>query len=214
MAPEGRIILVPLLLLAVLAGLGLLLAPRPWLQGIVGFIWVLAGLSLVFFRDPVRLPPKDPNAFVSPADGKVVAIQPVEYDEHIGGEALQVAIFLSLFNVHVQRVPTDGHVDSTQHRSGRFLAAFNPGASEKNEQVVTCFTGKGGKFKVKQIAGILARRIICHMRPHSSVQRGNRLGFIRFGSRVEIIVPADFQLQVTVGKRVEGITTIIGYFSS
>ncbi len=214
MAPEGRIILIPLLVLAVLSGVGFMLAPRPWLQVVTGFLWVLAGLSLVFFRDPVRVPPTDPNAFVSPADGKVIAIQPVEYDEHIGGEALQVAIFLSLFSVHVQRVPVDARIDSTRYCPGRFLAAFKPGASKENEQAVTYFTGNGGKFTVKQIAGTLARRIICHMRPHSSVRRGERLGFIRFGSRVEIIVPADFQLQVKIGERVKGATTIIGYFSS
>lgn len=214
MAPEGRIILVPLLLLAVLSGVGLMLVPRPWLQVVTGFLWVLAGLSLVFFRDPVRVPPIDPQAFVSPADGKVIAIQPVEYDEHIGGEALQIAIFLSLFNVHIQRVPVDARIDSTRYCPGRFLAAFKPRASEENEQAVTYFTGNGGKFTVKQIAGTLARRIICHMRPHSSVRRGERLGFIRFGSRVEIIVPADFQLQVEIGERVKGTTTIIGYFSS
>ena len=214
MAPEGRIILIPLLILAILAGVGLMLAPRPWLQVVTGFLWVLAGLSLVFFRDPVRVPPTDPHAFVSPADGKVVAIQPIGYDEHIGGEALQVAIFLSLFSVHVQRVPSDGRVDSTLYRPGRYLAAFKPRASEENEQAVTYFTGNEGKFTVKQIAGTIARRVICHMRPHSSVRRGERMGFIRFGSRVEIIVPADFQLQVTIGERVKGTTTIIGYFSS
>ena len=213
MAPEGRIILVPLLVLVVLSGIGLLLVPRPWLQVVTGFLWVLAGLSLVFFRDPVRVPPTDPLAFVSPADGKVVAIQPIEYDEHMGGEALQVAIFLSLFSVHVQRVPSNGRVDSTWYRPGRFLAAFKPRASEENEQAVTYFTGNEGKFTVKQIAGILARRVICHMRPHILVQRGDRLGFIRFGSRVEIIVPADFRLQVKMGERVKGAATIIGYFA-
>lgn len=213
MAPEGRIILVPLLVLVVLSGVGLLLAPSPWLQGVTGFLWVLAGLSLVFFRDPVRVPPKDPRAFVSPGDGKVVAIQPVGYDKHLGGEALQIAIFLSMLNVHVQRVPADARVDSTRYRPGRFLAAFKPEASEENEQAVTCFTGNGGKFTVKQIAGTLARRVICHMQPHILVQRGDRLGFIRFGSRVEIIVPADFRLQVKMGERVKGAATIIGYFA-
>lgn len=212
MAPEGRIILVPLLVLVVLSGVGLLLVPRPWLQAVTGFLWVLSGLCLVFFRDPVRVPPTDPLAFVSPADGKVVDIQPIGYDEHIGGEALQVAIFLSLFSVHVQRVPSDGRVDSTLYRPGRYLAAFKPRASEENEQAVTYFTGNEGKFMVKQIAGTLARRVICHMRPHILVQRGDRLGFIRFGSRVEIIVPADFRLQVKMGERVKGAATIIGYF--
>ena len=143
----------------------------------------------------------------------MVAIQPIGYDEHIGGEALQVAIFLSLFSVHVQRVPSDGLVDSTLYRPGRYLAAFKPRASEENEQAVTYFTGNEGKFMVKQIAGTLARRVICHMRPHILVQRGDRLGFIRFGSRVEIIVPADFRLQVKMGERVKGAATIIGYFA-
>lgn len=213
MAPEGRIILVPLLVLVVLSGVGLLLVPCPWLQVVTGFLWVLSGLSLVFFRDPVRVPPTDPLAFVSPGDGKVVAIQPVEYDEHIGGEALQIAIFLSMFNVHAQRVPADARVDSTLYRPGRYLAAFKPRASEENEQAVTYFTGNEGKFTVKQIAGTIARRVICHMRPNSSVRRGDRLGFIRFGSRVEIIVPADFRLQVKMGERVKGAATIIGYFA-
>lgn len=214
MAPEGRIILVPLLILVILSSLGLLWVSHPWLKVVVGLSWVLAGFALIFFRDPVRVPPEDPRAVVSPADGRVVAIQPVARDEHLGGEALRVSVFLSLFNVHAQRVPADARVDSTRYRPGRFLAAFKPGAGEENEQAVTYFTGNGGKFTVKQIAGTLARRIICHMQPHSSVQRGDRLGFIRFGSRVEIFLPADFQLRIKVGERVKGVATVLGYFAT
>ncbi len=213
MAPEGRFILIPLLILTVLSGIGLLLFPGPWLQLTTGILWVLAGMSLIFFRDPVRKTTAPPDAFVSPADGKVAAITPVEYDEHLDGAALQVAIFLSLFNVHAQRVPIDANVDDTKYNPGRFLPAFRPNASKDNEQAITCFTGNGGKFTVKQIAGSLARRISCYMRPETAVKRGDRLGFIRFGSRVEIIVPANFQLKVKIGDRVKGAKSIIGYFA-
>ncbi|MFB0517342.1 MAG: phosphatidylserine decarboxylase family protein [Candidatus Neomarinimicrobiota bacterium] len=214
MAPEGRAILLPLLFLAVLAGLGLLWLPYPVMKVVAGFFWILAGLALFFFRDPVRVPPADALAVVSPADGRVVAVKPVIHDQHLGGKALQISIFLSLFDVHVQRVPMDARVEATVYHPGRFLAAFRPRASEENEQAVTLFTGKGGKFTVKQIAGILARRIICHMRPDSSVRRGDRLGFIRFGSRVDIIVPYDFELRIKVGERVKGVATVLGYFGS
>jgi len=166
-----------------------------------------------FFRDPERIPPEDQNAILSPADGKVTAITPIEYDEHFDGAALQIAIFLSMLNVHVQRVPADAQVNLTRYRPGRFLAAFKPEASEENEQAITCFTGNGGKFTVKQIAGSLARRVCCYMQPDSSVKRGDRLGFIRFGSRVEIIVPSTFRLEVKMGERVKGAVSIIGYFS-
>ena len=213
MASEGRFILIPLLILTVLSGIGLLLAPRPWLQVTTGILWVFAGMSLVFFRDPVRKTTAAPDAFVSPADGKVTAITSIGYDEHLDGAALQVAIFLSLFDVHVQRVPTDAQIDRTLYIPGRFLPAFKSEASEQNEQAITCFTGKKGKFTVKQIAGSLARRISCYMQPESAVKRGDRLGFIRFGSRVEIVVPADFRLEVKMGDRVKGAVSVIGYFA-
>lgn len=213
MAPEGRFILIPLLILAVLSGIGLLLAPSSWLQVVTGILWVLTGMSLIFFRDPIRVATADPDAFVSPADGRVIAITPVEYDEHLGGAALQIAVFLSIFDVHVQRVPADARVDLTRYHPGRFLPAFKPEASEENEQAITFFTGNEGKFTVKQIAGSLARRVCCYMRPESSVKRGDRLGFIRFGSRVEIIVPANFRLEVKIGERVKGAVSIIGHFA-
>ncbi len=214
MAPEGRPILLPLLVLAVLAGVVLLVAPRQWMMVPVGIVWAVTGLTLIFFRDPVRVPPEDPRAVISPADGKIVAIQPLDYDEHIGGEALQISIFLSLFNVHTQRVPADALVEDVRGQPGRFLAAFKPRAGEENERAITFFAAKEGKFTVKQIAGTLARRIICYMRPRDSVSRGERLGYIRFGSRVEIIVPAGFQLQVERGDRVKGGTTVLGYFKT
>jgi phosphatidylserine decarboxylase len=214
MAPEGRSILIPGLVLAVLSGAAMMWQPQAWLSVAAGLLWILVGLSLIFFRDPVRTPSGDSRAVLSPADGKVVTIEPIGYDPHLGSEALRVSIFLSLFNVHVQRVPADARVEATDYRSGRFFAAFRSRASRENEQAVVHFIGNGGKFTVKQIAGTLARRIICYMAPERVVQRGDRLGFIRFGSRVDLIVPADFQLQVKVGDRVRGVITNIGYFAS
>ncbi len=214
MAPEGRFIILPLVALAVVASCSLVWVPQTWMKILTGALWLLAVFVLQFFRDPQRTLPDDPQAFVSPADGKVVAIEPVGFDEHIQGDALRISIFLSVFSVHAQKVPFDARVDSTHYQSGSFLAAFNPRASEENEQSVSFFTAIDGKFKVKQIAGILARRVLNYMELGQSVRRGDRLGYIRFGSRVDIVVPADFQVQVKVGQSVKGTTSIIGYFAS
>ncbi len=213
MAVEGRIILLPLLVMTLVLTFLVQGWPHPVLRGLTILCWVLVLFVLMFFRDPSREAPADSLAFVSPADGKVIEIVPVGVDEHIGGEAQRVTIFLSIFNVHAQRVPCDAQVTGTDYQSGAFLAAFNRRASEENEQAVSFFTAKGGNFTVKQIAGLVARRIINYMQPGATVHRGERLGFIRFGSRVDIILPADFDLRITVGDRVSGTTSIIGYFS-
>ena len=209
-APEGKIILIPLLLF-VLAGTGIqAYYPSEGLKWINLAFAVLTLFSMYFFRDPQRIPPNN-NGFLSPADGKVVQIINVE-DEEIGS-AKQISIFLSIFNVHRQRVPLSGKVISKQYNSGKFLAAFNHKASLDNEQMVVKFETENGKqYKIKQIAGLIARRIFNYMEPEIMVQRGERLGFIRFGSRVDIIVPADFQINVNLGDAVLGNQTIIGRF--
>jgi phosphatidylserine decarboxylase len=214
MAVEGRIIILPLLAAALIVSAWLQLAPHPVLKGLTLLGWALVLFSLMFFRDPQREPPSDTLAFLAPADGRVVQIKPIGRDDHIGGEAVQVSIFLSVFNVHTQRVPFDGEVTATDYRPGSFLAAFNQRASAENEQAVSFFKSNGGNFTVKQIAGVLARRVISYMQPGRIVRRGERLGFIRFGSRVDIILPADFDLRIKVGDRVSGTTSIIGYFAS
>ena len=209
-APEGKIILIPLLLF-VLAGTGIqAYYPSGGLKWINLGLAVLTLFSLYFFRDPQRIPPNN-NGFLSPADGKVVQIIDVE-DEEIG-PAKQISIFLSVFNVHRQRVPLSGIVISKQYNSGKFLAAFNHKASLDNEQTIVTFeTEMGKKYKIKQIAGLIARRILNYMEPGIMVQQGERLGFIRFGSRVDIIVPTDFQIKVSLGDAVLGNQTIIGRF--
>ena len=209
-APEGKIIIIPLLLF-VLAGTGIqAYYPSEGLKWINLALAVLTLFSLYFFRDPQRIPPNN-NGFLSPADGKVVQIINVE-DEEIG-PAKQISIFLSVFNVHRQRVPLSGKVISKQYNSGKFLAAFNHKASLDNEQTVVTFETENGKrYKIKQIAGLIARRILNYMEPENRVERGQRLGFIRFGSRVDIIVPPEFQIDVSLGDMVRGNQTIIGRF--
>ena len=209
-APEGKIILIPLLLL-VLAGTGIqAYYPSEGLKWINLTMALLTLFSLYFFRDPQRIPPNN-DGFLSPGDGKVVQIIDVE-DAEIG-KAKQISIFLSVFSVHTQRVPLSGKVISKTYNSGKFLAAFNHKASLDNEQTVVMFETESGKmYKIKQIAGLIARRILNYMEPENRVERGQRLGFIRFGSRVDIIVPEDFQIDVSLGDMVRGNQTIIGRF--
>ena len=209
-APEGKIILIPLLLL-VLAGTAIY-AYYPsevlkWINLMVSFLILF---SLYFFRDPQRISPNN-DGFISPGDGKIVQIIDIE-DADIG-KAKQISIFLSVFNVHSQRVPISGKVISKVYNPGKFLVAFNHKASLDNEQMVVMFETESGKrYKIKQIAGLIARRILNYMEPELLVERGQRLGFIRFGSRVDIIVPEDFQIDVSLGDMVRGNQTIIGRF--
>ena len=209
-APEGKIILIPLLLL-VLAGTGIqAYYPSEGLKWINLTMALLTLFSLYFFRDPQRIPPNN-DGFLSPGDGKVVQMIDVE-DAEIG-KAKQISIFLSVFNVHSQRVPLSGKVISKTYNSGKFLAAFNHKASLDNEQAVVMFETESGKrYKIKQIAGLIARRILNYMEPENRVERGQRLGFIRFGSRVDIIVPTEFKIDVSLGDMVRGNQTIIGRF--
>ena len=209
-APEGKIILIPLLLLFI-TGMGIYtVSPSTGLKWVNIVLVVLTVFSLYFFRDPERIVP-NLDGFLSPADGKIVNIIDIEDDEI--GKAKQISIFLSIFNVHSQRVPYSGKVISKQYNPGKFIAAFNHKASLDNEQTLVAFESENGEqYKIMQIAGLIARRILNYMEPENSVQRGDRLGFIRFGSRVDIIIPEDFQIDVSVGDMVQGNKTIIGHF--
>ena len=209
-APEGKLILIPLLLL-VLAGTGIqAYYPSEGLKWINLVLVMLTLVSLYFFRDPQRITPVYAG-FLSPADGKVVQI--IDMEDKDLGSARQISIFLSVFNVHSQRVPISGKVISKQYNPGNFLIAFNHKASMDNENTTVLFeTENKRRYKIKQIAGFIARRIINYMETGDKVQRGQRLGFIRFGSRVDIILPRDFQIDVSLGDMVQGNKTIIGQF--
>ena len=163
---------------------------------------------LNFFRDPLRKIPKGKGIFVSPADGKIVQIKSVD-DPDIG-KANLVSIFLNIFNVHVNRTPVGGSVQKVEYKKGKFIAAFNHSASDKNEQSTLHINSQMGMIKVKQIAGLLARRIRCYVKKGAQLNTGDKFGFIMFGSRVDIILPEYIDLRVKLGQKVKGGESIIG----
>tara|TARA_Y100000758_G_scaffold148999_1_gene105512 strand:+ start:1509 stop:2147 length:639 start_codon:yes stop_codon:yes gene_type:complete len=208
-AKEGRIILIPLLLITFPIGIYAHAIENTLLTVTYTILGIIFLFCLNFFRDPKRTIPTDEKLIISPADGKVVRVSKID-DFDVGEGAQIVSIFLNVFNVHVNRVPLDGEVKSTERRSGKFLAAFNHKASDENEQVVTVLAHNSGHFKIKQIAGLIARRILCYAQPGSRMHKGARLGFIRFGSRTDLIMPSNVNVQVVVGQKVIGGETVIG----
>jgi len=209
-APEGKIIIIPSILAFLIFFWINLSFPSlifKWINIVLVFFIFF---SLYFFRDPQRLTTNN-NGFLSPADGKIIKIIDVKDDDI--GIAKQISIFLSIFDVHSQRIPYSSRVINKNYNVGKFHLAFNDKASLDNEQTLVFFeTENGGKYKIKQIAGYIARRIINYLEPGNYVNRGDRFGFIRFGSRVDIIVPVDFTLVVKEGDKVKAGTTIIGDF--
>ena len=164
-----------------------------------------------FFRDPIRKILYNEQNFLSPADGRIVSIK--DWDDPDIGKSTKIAIFLSVFNVHRQWTPLNATVLDSIYNPGRFFGAFKNKASEKNEQTSILFCDNNENFfKIKQIAGFVARRIVNHMNPNLNVSQGDKLGFIKFGSRVEIIVPEKFDVKVKKGTKVKGCKTIIGNF--
>ena len=207
-AKEGRIILIPLLLITIPIGIYAHVVNNILFSSIYFFLGILFLFCINFFRDPKRIIPMGDNLIIAPADGKIVKV--VEINDPDIGDAKLVSIFLNVFNVHVNRVPIDGTVISSIYRSGKFLAAFDHKASDENEQVITIISHKTGNYKVKQIAGLIARRIICYAKEGLKLHKGGRLGFIRFGSRTDLIMPSNIKLNVKLGEKVKGGETIIG----
>ena len=163
---------------------------------------------LAFFRDPDRIAPVVPGAILAPADGRVMRV--VEMDDPWVGRAVRVSIFLSPLDVHVNRSPVAALVEGVQHAAGRFLAAYRDEASELNERCTLALQGEAARVGVKQIAGVLARRIVCRVRQGDKLQAGERYGLIRFGSRTDLVVPRGTEIRVRVGDRVRGGETIMG----
>jgi phosphatidylserine decarboxylase len=175
------------------------------------FFLVAAILVLNFFRDPERAIPPDPSAIVSPADGRVVEVVAESLD---GRNVQRISIFMSPFDVHVNRSPIAGTVESVTYRAGRFHVASQARASIENEQNVFTVRGEQGEIVVKQIAGLLARRIVFWKRPGETVQRGERVGLIKFGSRVDVALDPQVELRVQVGDRVRAGGSVIGTIRS
>ena len=175
-----------------------------------GFCGFASLFALFFFRDPDRSTPADPGVVVAAADGKVVCIEDAGRDDYLGGAAVQISVFLSVFDVHVNRVPISGVVDFVEWRRGRFHLAFKAVASTENEQSIIGIRSGNTRIVVKQIAGIAARRIVCRLQSEDAVRAGDRFGLIRFGSRVDLILPSVADIRVAVGDRVRAGETIIG----
>ena len=170
---------------------------------------IVAAFMAFFFRDPERLPPADQNVVVAPADGRVTRVKPIE-ETNSDRSAAVVSIFLSPFDVHINRAPIAGEITSVSYTRGKFLMATNERASLVNEQNALTIKGESVTVVCKQIAGILARRIVCWKKVGERVAMGERFGLIKFSSRTDIILPASVEVLVAEGARVRGGTTIIG----
>lgn len=202
--------------LPLVAGLGV----ATLVVGLIGFWWpglvLLVGTLAVasFFRDPDREVPDGGDLVVSPADGRVVAVESDACPESIPGQSFQrVAIFMSPANVHVNRVPIDGQVSSIKHTPGKFLAAYDERSSRENERNEVVLRDRAGRTLVfVQVAGLIARRIICHLRVGQTVERGARFGLIMFGSRVDVYVPPSAKILVRVGDRVRAGSGILAEY--
>ena len=191
--------------------LGLVLIPFT-LTG-AGIALVLGILACLFFRIPLRYPPQDVGLVLSPADGKIVCIDEVNEPLFVKNQCKRISIFLSIFDVHMNYAPVTGIIDWIAYQKGRFHWAFEPKASEANENQRIGISTSLGKILLRQIAGTVARRIVLFKNVTQSVQGGERIGMIKFGSRVEIYIPENFPLKVRLGDRVAGGLTVLAQAS-
>ncbi|HEY2918372.1 MAG TPA: phosphatidylserine decarboxylase family protein [Candidatus Binatia bacterium] len=179
-----------------------------------GIVLGLATLAITaFFRDPERNIPTGEGLIVAPADGRVVSIAEVKRDSSFGDTPTRVSIFLSPLDVHINRMPVAGQIDDVRYRAGKFLAAYKEEASERNEQnALKIVDNDGRSLGVVQIAGVVARRIVCRVKPGDRLARGDRFGLIMFGSRTDTYLPRECHVKVVEGQKVRGGETILGSF--
>jgi phosphatidylserine decarboxylase len=184
-----------------------------WLRfpGTATVVLLLAAFMVYFFRDPERTIPQGERLILAPADGKILAIKPFpDWAGPFGESLVRVSIFMSVLDVHVNRAPLTSVVNAVTHTPGCFRAAWGEIASAENEQTLTHFASPDGDVWVKQIAGLIARRIVCRLQTGAKVAAGDRIGLIRFGSRVDVILPASAEMRVRRGESVKGGSTVLG----
>ncbi|HEX9185346.1 MAG TPA: phosphatidylserine decarboxylase [Burkholderiales bacterium] len=182
-----------------------------WLAGLWWSLplWLAALFVLQFFRDPPREVPEDARAVVAPADGRIVAVEKAR-DPWLEREALKISVFMNVFNVHSNRAPVDGTVKQVWYHAGRFLNAALDKASVDNERNALWFRTRGGTdVTCVQVAGLIARRILCYVSAGAELQRGERFGFIRFGSRVDVYLPLDAQPVAAIGDKVYAAESVL-----
>jgi phosphatidylserine decarboxylase len=187
--------------------------PKALKYGLIGLSVLFFGFTLNFFRDPDRTTPDGDSLIISPADGKVIAVKAVTEPEYFHGETTEISIFMSPVNVHVNRFPISGTVRHFRYVHGEYFAAFEDKASERNEQTVIGVEGSRGKVLFKQIAGFVARRIVCNLKVGDATQAGERFGMIKFGSRVDVFLPASSVVKVRVGDVAVAGETVLAEFS-
>jgi phosphatidylserine decarboxylase len=199
MVKEGYYFGVPVLLLGVVA-----CTFSWWVTSTI--LCLLAAFVFSFFRDPERLIPATPGAIVSPADGRVVVLKEEDY---AGRPGKRISVFLAIWNVHVNRAPASGTITAMEYRPGKFLAAMLERASVENEQNVFTLKTDAGDMVFKQIAGLIARRVVSWKKPGDCVARGERIGLVRFGSRVDVWLPKEAEILVRVGENVKGGSSVL-----
>ncbi len=177
--------------------------------GVFGISCAVGIFMVFFFRDPERVSPVGEGLYVAPADGKVIRTRDVYEDEFLASEAREISIFMSPLDVHVNRSPCDGRVVAVRHRPGVFFAAYREDASERNENIVLVIEQAKGKVLVRQVAGFLARRAVCRVGEGDLLRRGQRYGMIKFGSRLDVLVPRSARVTVNVGDRTRAGETVI-----
>jgi len=174
--------------------------------------WIVAIFVLQFFRDPPRIIPENPDAVISPADGRIVVVEKTQ-DPYAGREALKISVFTNVFNVHSNRAPVDGKIEKVEYFPGKFVNADLDKASIENERnALIISTPNGQLVTCVQVAGLIARRILCYVNAGDLLSRGQRYGFIRFGSRVDVYLPLTARPKVTVGDKVSATETILAEF--
>jgi phosphatidylserine decarboxylase len=195
----------------------IMIALRWWI-GIPWLLWTGGGTLIIlyffmmyFFRVPSRLPAVDESAILAPADGKIVIIKEVEENEYLHEKRVQVSVFMSLFNVHINWFPLHGTVEYARHHQGKYMVAWHPKSSEKNERTTVVVNQNGTKILFRQIAGYIARRIVCYAKEGMAVEQGQETGFIKFGSRVDLFLPLDAIINVKIGDKVKGTQTVIAH---
>lgn len=203
LAPEGHPFIFVFLLVTILTAV----FGQPWM---ISVPFVLLVFMFYFFRDPDRAAHESSEIFYSPADGKIILIRETEENELLNGPALEVSIFMTAFNVHVNRAPCAGTVKDVKHYPGRFMAAFRHDASLANEHITMLMDTAHGKIVVRQVAGFLARRAVCRVKPGDDLKQGQRYGIIKFSSRLDVFLPLNTRIKVKLGDKVRAGESILG----
>lgn len=183
-------------------------------QNISFLILLTTAFNIFFFRDPERVLVDEPDAFISPADGKIMSISDVREEKYLNIDTKRISIFLSILDCHINRFPITGKVVGTEYVKGKFNLAYKGSASNENERLITCIeNGNGLKIVMVQIAGLVARRIISYANLNSEFKQGEKFGLIKYGSRMDVYIPADSKLYVEVGQKVRAGESVLAWMN-